>query len=206
MRDLLLIGGGGHCKAVIDVIERAGEWRIAGIVDANRNLTDVSGYPLLGSDDDLPRLSRTIGHAFITLGQIKAFEVRAALYARLKQEGFSLPTIVSPLAEVSKRARLGEGTVIMHFASVGPAALVGYNTIINTKALVEHDSVVGNHCHVSTTAVLNGNVRVDDGTLIGSGTVIREGIVIGARCIVGMGSLVRVDLPPDSIYVEGKIP
>ena len=36
MSDIILIGGGGHCKAVIDVIEQEGKFRIAGIVD-NQN-------------------------------------------------------------------------------------------------------------------------------------------------------------------------
>ena len=30
---LVLIGGGGHCRACIDVIERENKYQIAGIVD-----------------------------------------------------------------------------------------------------------------------------------------------------------------------------
>jgi len=30
--ELILVGGGGHCKSCIDVIERQGKYRIAGII------------------------------------------------------------------------------------------------------------------------------------------------------------------------------
>ncbi|MFL9501555.1 acetyltransferase [Rhodopseudomonas palustris] len=204
MRDLLLVGGGGHCKAVIDVVEKTAEWRIVGIVDSHQELADVLGYPVIGTDDDLPKLARGIGHALITVGQIKTSNVRYVIYRKLKDAGFLLASVVSPLAEVSSRAQLGEGTIVMHFACIGPDARIGHNTIINTRALVEHDCKVGHHCHISTGAILNGGVEVGDGTLIGSRTVIREGLAIGAGCVVSMGSSVRRSVPPDTTYIEGK--
>ena len=33
MKEIILIGGGGHCKSVIDVIELEGQFLIGGIVD-----------------------------------------------------------------------------------------------------------------------------------------------------------------------------
>ena len=33
MKDIVLIGGGGHCKSVIDVIEQEGRFKIIGIVE-----------------------------------------------------------------------------------------------------------------------------------------------------------------------------
>ena len=33
MKKIVLIGGGGHCKSVIDVIEQEGQFTIVGIVD-----------------------------------------------------------------------------------------------------------------------------------------------------------------------------
>ena len=33
MKEIILIGGGGHCKSVIDVIESEGQFEIVGIVD-----------------------------------------------------------------------------------------------------------------------------------------------------------------------------
>lgn len=202
MRDILLLGGGGHCKSVIDVLEAHGQWRVAGIVERHGSqLGEVMGYPVVGSDLDLENLRGSCEFALVTLGQIMSPVTRQRLFHQLRALGFALPSIVSPSARVARSARLGEGTIVMHAAHVGPDARIGANAIINTRALVEHDAVVGDHCHVATHAVLNGAVSVADGCLIGSGAVCREGVAIGARSIVGMGSRVRSDLPEGSVFI-----
>ncbi|HQB08035.1 MAG TPA: acetyltransferase, partial [Rectinema sp.] len=38
MKDIILIGGGGHCRSVIDVIELGNEFRIIGIIDKEENI------------------------------------------------------------------------------------------------------------------------------------------------------------------------
>ena len=49
MKSLLLIGGGGHCRSCIDVIEAEGKYSIAGIVNQPGENTDpVLGYEVLG--------------------------------------------------------------------------------------------------------------------------------------------------------------
>ena len=51
MKKILLIGGGGHCKSVIDVIEQEERFEIAGIVDKPKLLgSKVLGYPIIGND------------------------------------------------------------------------------------------------------------------------------------------------------------
>lgn len=199
--DILLFGGGGHCKAVIDVIEAEGKWRIAGIVEApGSRLRDVLGYPVVGYDDQVSDLLRQCPNALITVGQIRTSSIRRRIFTRLNEAGFTLPSIVSPLARVARSACIGAGSVIMHYAQVGPDATVGHNAIINTRALVEHDACVGSHSHVATTAVLNGNVAVGDGSLIGSGAICREGVVIGTNCLIAMGTRVRKPVSDGTVY------
>lgn len=203
--DILLIGGGGHCKAVIDVIEASRDWRIAGIVEAAGSDTrEVLGYPVVGYDDDLDALVKHCPTALVTVGQIKTPKIRMSLFSRLTDIGFALPAIVSPLARVGKGARIGAGTIVMHFAQIGPDAQVGANVIVNTRALVEHDARVGDHCHISTGSIVNGGTRIGEGTLLGSGAVCREGISIGRRCIVAMGSRAFESVPDDTIYFGEK--
>ncbi len=200
-RELILVGGGGHCRACIDVIEQEGKWRIAGIVDRPESLgANVLGYPVLGSDADLPVLAETFRHFFITLGQIKSPAKRRELFALLKGLGAELPAIISPQAYVSRHAAIGEGTIVMHRALVNAGAAVGRNCILNTRALVEHDSAVGDHCHISTGAILNGGVQVAEGTFVGSRAVTRQEIRIGAGCIVGAGAVVLKDLAAGTVF------
>jgi len=202
MDDILLLGAGGHARACIDVIEQQGKYKIAGLIQ-NENATDKYnlGYPVIGTDEDLPKLRKDYNYALITVGQIKSPETRKRLYDMLTGMGFKLPVIKSPLSYVSKHAEIGEGTIIMHGAIVNASARVSRNCIINSKSLIEHDAVVGDHCHVSTGAIINGEVLVGNGTFIGSGALTRHSISIGNNCVIGAGTVLKTDLP-DNQWVE----
>lgn len=193
--ELLLIGGGGHCKSVIDIIEQENSYTIAGIIDEAKLIGQkVLGYDIIGCDENLIELFNQFKYALVTVGQIKSPEIRIKLFSQLHSIGYVVPAIVSPRAYVSRHATIGKGTVIMHNAMVNANAIIGDNCIINTKAIVEHDTTIENHCHLSTGATLNGNVSVDVGSFIGSGSVIKEGVAIGKECLVGMGLTVRHNL------------
>ena len=196
MHKIILIGGGGHCKSCIDVIEQAGIFQIAGIVDLPEKLHHkILGYEIIAADDDLPRLAEEYENFLITLGQIKSPEKRIRLFEKVKELGGRLPVIVSPLAYVSKHACLEEGTIVMHYALVNADAQIGSNCIINTKALIEHDAFIGDHCHIATAAVINGGVKLGSGTFFGSNAVTREYIEIGENSIIGCGAKIAKNIP-----------
>ena len=205
MSDLLLIGGGGHCRSCIDVIEAEGKYRIRGIVQPVPYEKDgVFGYPIVGSDEDLPCLLQEVSHALVTVGQIRSPEIRISLYKRLKKLGGKLPRIVSPSAYCSKYAELNEGTIVMHGAILNAGASIGSNCIINSQALIEHDVVVADHCHVSTGAKLNGGVNIGKGSFIGSGAILKEGIVIGENVIISAGQVILSDVPSGAVIKHEK--
>jgi sugar O-acyltransferase (sialic acid O-acetyltransferase NeuD family) len=202
---LILIGAGGHARACIDVIEQHGIYQIAGLIGMPDEMNEKHlGHAVIGTDDDLPELARTIRFAMITLGQIKTPAHRTRLYQRAIALGFQLPTIVAPSAYVSRHAALGAGTIVMHGAIVNAGALVGKNCIINTRALIEHDATVADHCHISTGAILNGNTGIGSGSFVGSGSVIKEGASLGHSCVVGMGTIVRHNQPDNAQFVGHK--
>ena len=202
---LLLIGAGGHAHACIDVLERHGEYDIAGLIGLPEELRTVHFcYSVIGTDDDLPALADTYRHALIGAGQIRSPELRMRLYRRAVDLGFEMPVIVAPTAHVSAHAVIGAGTIVMHGAIVNAGARIGSNCIVNTRAVVEHDVSVDDHCHIATGAILNGHVRVGAGSFVGSGSVVREGVAIGSRCLVGMASCVRHDQSDHARCVGGK--
>ena len=205
MSDLLLIGGGGHCRSSIDVIEAEGKYRIRGIVQPVSDLTDrIFGYPVIGSDEDLPFLLQETPKVLITVGQIRSPEIRFRLYEQLKKLGGKLPSIVSPSAYCSKYAELNEGTIVMHGAILNTGASIGANCIINSQALIEHDVVVSDHCHISTGAKLNGGVNIGKGSFIGSGAILKEGIVIGENVIISAGQVILSDVPSGAVIKHEK--
>lgn len=202
MKDLILVGGGGHCESVIDVAESAG-YHILGILDMPELLgKEVFSYKVIGSDDDIASFASK-AQFVVTVGAIKNPKTRIRLFERIKAAGGSLATIVSSTAYVSKYAQLGEGTVVMHKAFVNAGSKIGKNTIINTLTNIEHDCIVGNHCHVSTGVMVNGGCTIGNNSFIGSRTVISNCISICNDVVVGAGSFVRKSIVSPGIYVNG---
>ncbi len=200
MKSILLIGGGGHCRSAIDVIESHGGYAIFGIVQPCRDGNEpVLGYPVLGVDEDIPALLGQTPLALVTVGQIRTPALRQRLYDLLRQHDAVLPAIVSPRAHVSRHALVADGTLVMHGALVNVGARVGVNCIVNSLALIEHDVVVGDHSHVSTGCRINGGVTVEAGCFIGSGAVLREGVRIGAGSVIGAGCVGDGDVAPGSL-------
>ena len=187
---IILIGGGGHCHSVIDVIEQTNKYEIIGIIDTKENIgKKVLNYEVIACDDDLKTIFETCKNAIITVGQIESNKIRVKIYNKLKQIGFNLPVIISPIAYVSKHASLEEGTIIMHHALINANVKIGKNCIINTKALIEHDCVVEDNCHISTASVINGGVIVKENSFFGSNATSKQSIEISG--FIKAGSLVK---------------
>ncbi len=187
---IILIGGGGHCHSVIDVIEQEDKYEIIGIVDKKELIgNDILGYKIIACDDDLETIFRTCKNAIITIGQIESNTIRLKLFNKLKEIGFTLPIIISPLAYVSKHSFIDEGTIIMHQSLVNANVKIGKNCIINTKALIEHDVTIEDNCHISTASVLNGAVLVKANTFFGSNATSKQCIEING--FIKAGGLVK---------------
>jgi len=198
-KDLILIGGGGHCKSVIDVVESAG-YHILGILDMPEDVgKSVLDYKVIGTDEDIPQFVDKV-EFLITVGFIKNPVIRIRIYNKVKDAGGKLATIVASTARVSRFATLGEGTIVMHQALVNAGAKVGANCIINTFCDIEHDAIIGNQCHISTGSMINGNCQIGERTFIGSQSVLANGIRVGDDIIVGAGSFVRKNIIEEGIY------
>ena len=137
----------------------------------------------------MEKLSNKYQYACITIGQVKTPQIRIKLYKWLKELGYELPIIISPMAYVSKYSNIHEGTIIMHHVLVNANAKIGRNCIINTKALIEHDAVVEDNCHISTGAILNGGVIVKNGTFYGSNATSKE--YVETSGFIKAGSVVK---------------
>jgi len=191
VKEIVLIGGGGHCKSVIDVIEQENKFKIVGLIDKHEKLgSKILGYPVIGNDSDLGNLKKYYKYALVTVGQIKSASIRMNLFNNAVKHGFILPSIVSPIAYVSRHATLGRGVIVMHGALITSGATIGDNCIINSNALIEHDCCIAEHCHISTNATINGGGKVGRESFVGSGATTKELVTINPRSFVKAGSLV----------------
>ena len=199
MRPLILIGGGGHCKSVIEVAESCGR-TIRGILDVPAEVgREVLGYPVIGTDDEIASYADSCEFV-ITVGFIKDPSLRIKLYDRVLDNGGKLATLVASTAYVSRHARLGQGTVVLHHAFVNAGAEVGVNVILNTCSNIEHGVHIGSQCHVSTGVMVNGDCRIGDNCFIGSQSVLANGVSVCNDVLVGAGSFVRKSILAPGVY------
>lgn len=199
MNGLVLVGAGGHCKSVLDVIRCAGRV-VTGILERPGGDTGmVLDCPIIGTDDDMTRYVAD-SEFLVTVGAIQSAGTRIRLYDRIKELGGRMATVVSPMAYLSAYARIGEGTVVMPRAVVNAAAAIGVNCIINTAANIEHDVTIGDHTHISTGAMINGGCRIGNGVFIGSGSVLIQGVNVADGVVVGAGAVVLRSISVPGTY------
>lgn len=196
MRKLLLIGGGGHCRSVINSVLSESSYDTVGVVDFEN--TCIAEVPVVGTDNDLPQLlSNGWTNAFITVGSVGNTTTRRRLYNFIKQLGFIVPTIIDQSAIVASNAVIEEGCYIGKRAVVNTGSFLGRCSIINSGAIIEHECRIGDFSHISPGAVLCGQVTVGNDSHIGAGSIIRQQIMIGDHVLVGIGSTVVKNIPND---------
>lgn len=198
---LILVGGGGHCKAVIDVALSAGR-TVYGILDnAIATGSTVLGIPVIGNDNDISLFVDDNTEFLITVGQIKTSSIRRTIAERIIKAGGTLATpLIAGTAHIAKGVTLGNGTVIMHNAVINSDTKIGENTIINTGAIVEHDCSVGNFVHISTGAIVNGVCTIDSDTFIGSHATVVNCMKITKKVVIGAGATVTYDITKSGTY------
>lgn len=190
----IIIGAGGHAKVVIDLFRAEGRYELAGLVDAGDRGALVNGAPIIGGDDDLPRLrAEGITHAHVAIGNNR---VRLKLARALEEMGYTLANAVSPAATLSPSVILGRGVAIMAGAVVNAESRLDDACILNTRASLDHDGHIGEGAHVAPGCALAGNVAIGRLAFLGVGTSVIPGIVIGEETVIGAGASVVRSIPP----------
>lgn len=186
MKNIILIGNGGHSNSVKDVIENQKIFNPKyKVTIEKKNLTkpNIFYYSL----KNLNYLLSKSKYAHIAFGQITNQKKREHEFNKLQKIGFKFPKIISKFAKISKSVIIGDGTIIMNGVIVNNNSKIGINNIINSGVIIEHDVIIGNHCHIAPGAIINGGVKIGNNCFIGSGTIIKQGTKIGNKKFIQAG-------------------
>jgi UDP-perosamine 4-acetyltransferase len=201
MEKILLIGGGGHVRVLIDLIKKSEQYEIAGILDPQHKVGEkILGISVLGNDDLLPELfEKGIKNACIGVGSVKDNSKRKMIYENVKHIGCKVPTLIHPKAIVSDNINISEGVQIMAGAIIQTGSFIGENTIVNTGAIIDHDCSIGKHVHICPGVVISGGCKIGSGVFIGAGATVIHSIKIGKNSIVSASALVINDVDEKAI-------
>ena len=191
MKQLVIVGAGGHGKVVLDGALISG-WAIWGLVDDDSDKVGsaMTGYEIkAGTAIFLELIPENIA-AVIAVG---SNVTRAGLYQKFSIH-LEIVSVIHPAATISDSATIGADTVIIPGAVVNAEVRLGEGVIVNTNSSIDHDCRLGDFAQVSPGATICGSVSLGKGTFIGAGATILPGLTVGNGAIVAAGAVVTKDV------------
>lgn len=206
-RALVIYGGGGHGKSLIDLVLALGTYDLVGVLDDGLAVGgDVAGLAVLGGSEKLAELAENgVRQAVNAVGGIGDISSRIRVFETLTSAGFVCPTVAHPRAYVEPSARLAGGVQVFPHSYVGSEASVGFGAIINTGAVVSHDCAVGDYANISPGALLAGGVSIGESVLVGMGVTINLNVTVGPEARIGNSAVIKSDVPPRGVVRAGSV-
>ena len=198
---VVIIGAGGHARAVYEILMHDLNIEVVGFVD---NAADtlgemIGGIHVVGDHSILPDLLEAgVLGAAIGIGDNK---LRRSYFEAITNIGFAPVNAIHPTAHIAHNVMIGRGVVIGTGTTVCTGARIGDNVIINTGAIIEHESIIGDDVHIAPGSSIAGRVTINRGAFVGIGSVIKEYVTIGENAVIGAGSVVLKDIPDDAVAV-----
>ena len=191
---LLILGGGGHGRAVADIAEKLNRYEKIAFLDDKAD--EVSGYEVLGRTSDFINFTDS-AEFFVAVGNAT---VREKLMRELKNGGAQIATLIHPSAVIGKNSVIGEGSVVMAGAVVGVDTAIASGVIINTCASVDHDNKIEDYAHIAVGAHLCGTVGVGKYVWIGAGATVINDVNICSGAYLGAGAVAIKDITNSGTY------
>nr|WP_304220112.1 acetyltransferase [Fredinandcohnia onubensis] len=199
MNKIVIFGSGGHSKVVIDIIEKAEEYNILGLIDPFKQVgTKVMGYEILGGEDSLPEIEECVVGGIVALADNWK---RARIVKKIQaiNPAFRFITAIHPSAQIGRDVTIGNGTAVMANAVINSNTKVDDHCIINTKASLDHDCVVGEFVTLAPGATVAGGVTIGKYSVVSMGANVIHNLTIGDHSVIGAGSTVLHDLPSNIV-------
>ncbi len=201
MKKLLIIGGGGHAKSLIDNVFSTNMYKPIGILDEKKKVGEkVLGIPVIGNDDLLSKLVlEGIKNVAIGLGSSGDNTLRKKVFSKAKKFGYEVPSILHQKACISEFAKIKDGVQIFANSVVNANTVIDENSVINTSNVIEHDCFIGKNIFTGPGVVICGNVNVQENVFIGSNSTLTPNLIIKKNIFVAAHSLISKNLQGNEI-------
>jgi sugar O-acyltransferase (sialic acid O-acetyltransferase NeuD family) len=201
MDAIALIGGGGHARVVLGILNKLNRYRVIGYTD-EKNTGSLTGISYLGNDENLAPVAAANDplNAVLAVGQTGLGTQRCRLWSQLTGVRLLFPSVISPDAVVNDGVTASEAVVVMDGAVINCGAMVGRGAIVNTNSTIEHDVLLGDWVHVAPGATVCGGSEIGRFSMVGAGATIIQGVKIVEGCLIGAGATVVKDLKEAGIY------
>ena len=145
--NLLILGAGSHGKEVREIAELLHIFQKIDFLDDDKDKLEA-----IGTWEDFGELKNSYNSAIVAVGNE---HTRKLWFAKLRDVGFIIPTLVHPSAIVSQNAKLGAGTVVCARATISSGAQVGSGCIISVGVALGRDEKLDDWTHIDAKGVVN---------------------------------------------------
>jgi UDP-perosamine 4-acetyltransferase len=200
MKDVIILGSGGHAKVVIDILNMMNQYRIIGVTSVSIELGSLfMGYPVIGDDSVLPLYKeKGIKLVAMGLGGYKNNDARKKLYFFVKALGLQVITAIHPGAIISTSSVIGEGVTIFPGVILNTEVSVGNNVIIATGSTIDHETVIEDHVLISAGVTVGAYAHIKEAALLALGSKVISGITVGENSLIAAGAVVVNDIPDNT--------
>lgn len=187
MRNLLILGAGGHGKVIAEAAELEKKYDEIAFLDDNSTEDKIFNFSVIGKINDYKIFKDKYKYAFVAIGNNN---VRLELINKLIKEGFLIPNIIHPNASISKYSKIETGTAILSGAIVNTNSIIGKGCILNINSIVDHDCNIEDGVHISSGAIVRSMVKIGELSIIGEGACITQGKNINKNTIINAGIVI----------------
>jgi sugar O-acyltransferase (sialic acid O-acetyltransferase NeuD family) len=194
MNKSIVVGAGGHARAVISILHSNGIDEIVLVDESYDKSTPkfVLGKQIVGCESLLTQDLKMLGsNVFLAIGDNQK---RAKIYKELVKIGYVFPNLVARTAIIDRNCKLGDANFVGHRAYLGPESRIGSNNIINTASVVEHEVTIGDHVHVAPATVVCGRSVIGSYSMCGAGSCILPRCKLANNTILGAGAVVTKNI------------
>ena len=200
---LIFLGSNANIYKLYELCQNVG-YTIAGIIDDDYfDQEQFQGIPIINSESDLQNKVDFFRNTYQFICAtnwipgpefVRNREKRHRLINTLDRLNLSLATVISPQAQVSKHAAIGDGVFVDAIATVEPNTKIsnhcsmysnsylghnstlGRNTVVQRYCFITSDVLVGNNGYLGLYSQLSrSHVNIKDNTFIHPGiTILRS--------------------------------
>ncbi|MBE5737099.1 MAG: acetyltransferase [Clostridiales bacterium] len=196
MKDLVIIGAGGHGRVVADIAQKLGVYANIFFLD-DGDIKETMGLPVVGKTFDAEKFIDK-ADLFVAIGNN---QVRRDFNERLLKLGADIPTLIHPSANIGACVEIGLGSAVMAGTVVNPCSKLGKGVILNTCSSIDHDCVVGDYCHIAVGSHVAGTVKLGENVCVGAGAIIKNNVEVCANCVIGAGAVVVKNIIEEGTYI-----
>ena len=171
MKNIAIIGSGGHANSLVDLISSSKKYKIVGYFDKKEN--DKFQFKYLGEDSKA--LKYNIKFFAMGIGLNIPIKKKKIILEKYLKLGFKFPKLLHSSSYVSNKSYIQDGVQIFSGSIVNSNSFIDSHTVVNTGSIVEHDCKIGKNSFICPGSIILGSSKIGKNTIIGSKSIILPG-------------------------------